>query len=112
MTRPILTRPTDYLLVDVSNSYTKLVFASTKRISTPVRIATDKFSSIVFSRFLRQRRIRKVVVSSVLPKKNRAISEPAGKTRVLWLNYTVKLDVSINYWSPETIGPDRLENAA
>src|SRR6184192_15275 len=112
MTRPILTRPTDYLLVDVSNSYTKLVFASTKRISTPVRIVTDKFSSIVFSRFLRQRRVRKVVVSSVVPKKNRAISEAAGKTRVLWLNSTVKLGVGIDYPAPETIGADRLANAA
>src|SRR3989442_5063019 len=112
MTRPILTRPTDYLLVDVSNSYTKLVFASTKRISTPVRVATDKFSSIVFSRFLRQRRVRKVVVSSVVPKKNRVISEAAGKTRVLWLNSTVKLGVGIDYPAPETIGADRLANAA
>src|SRR5213082_2667389 len=112
MTRPILTRPTDDLLVDISNSYTKLVFASTKRISTPVRVATDKFSSIVFSRFLRQRRVRKVVVSSVVPKKNRAISEAAGKTRVLWLNSTVKLGVGIDYPAPETIGADRLANAA
>src|SRR2546422_8994426 len=112
MTRPILTRPTDYLLVDVSSSYTKLVFASTKRISTPVRVATDKFSSIVFSRFLRQRRVRKVVVSSVVPKKNRVISEAAGKTRVLWLNSTVKLGVGIDYPAPETIGADRLANAA
>src|SRR6266496_5878726 len=112
MTRPILTRPTDYLLVDVSNSYTKLVFASTKRISTPVRVATDKFSSIVFSRFLRQRRVRKVVVSSVVPKKNRTISKVAGKTRVLWLNSTVKLGVGIDYPAPETIGADRLANAA
>src|SRR6266571_5253604 len=112
MTRPILTRPTDYLLVDVSNSYTKLVFASTKRISTPVRVATDKFSSIVFSRFLRQRRVRKVVVSSVVRKKNRVISEAAGKTRVLWLNSTVKLGVGIDYPAPETIGADRLANAA
>src|SRR5947199_10690006 len=112
MTRPILTRLTDYFLVDVSNSYTKLVFASTKRISILVRVATDKFSSIVFSRFLRQRRVRKVVVSSVVPKKNRAISEAAGKTRVLWLNSTVKLGVGIDYPAAVTIEADRLENAA
>ena len=112
MTRPVLTRPTDYLLVDISNSYTKLAFASTKRISTPVRIATNKLSSIVFSRFLGQRRVRKVVVSSVVPKKNRMISKVAGKTRVLWLNSTVKLGVGIDYPAPETIGADRLANAA
>ena len=112
MARPVLTRPTDYLLVDISNSYTKLVFASTKRISTPVRIATSNLSSISFSRFLGQRRVRKVVVSSVVPRKNRAISKAAGKTKVLWLNSTVKLGVGINYPAPETIGADRLANAA
>src|SRR5437763_7727030 len=112
MTRPIPTRPLDYLLVDISNSYTKLVFASTKRISTPVRIVTNKLSSSVFSRFLEQRRVRKVVVSSVVPKKNRMISKVAGKTRVLWLNSTVKLGVGIDYPAPETIGADRLANAA
>ena len=112
MTRPILTRPLDYLLVDISNSYTKLVFASTKRISTPVRIVTNKLSSSVFSRFLGQRRVRKVVVSSVVPKKNRMISKVAGNTRVLWLNSTVKLGVGIDYPAPETIGADRLANAA
>src|SRR5437762_1338466 len=112
MTRPILTRPLDYLLVHISNSYTKLVFASTKRISTPVRIVTNKLSSSVFSRFLGQRRVRKVVVSSVVPKKNRTISKVAGKTRVLWLNSTVKLGVGIDYPAPETIGADRLANAA
>jgi type III pantothenate kinase len=112
MTRPVLTRPTDYLLVDISNSYTKLAFASTTRISTPVRITTNKLSRIVLSRFLGQRRVRKVVVSSVVPRKNRAISKAAGKTRVLWLNSTVKLGVGIDYPAPETIGADRLANAA
>ncbi len=112
MNRPVLTRATDYLLVDVSNSYAKLAFASTKRISTPVRIATNKLSSSIFSRFLGQRRVRKVVVSSVVPKKNRMISKVAGKTGVLWLNSTVKLGVGIDYPAPETIGADRLANAA
>ena len=112
MKRPILTGPTDYLLVDISNSYAKFAFASTKRISTPVRIATNKLSSSIFSRFLGQRRVRKVVVSSVVPKKNRMISKVAGKTGVLWLNSTVKLGVGIDYPAPETIGADRLANAA
>src|SRR5213076_1265999 len=52
------------------------------------------------------------VVSSVVPKKNRMISKVAGKARVLWLNSTVKLGVGIDYPAPETIGADRLANAA
>ena len=36
---------TDYLLVDISNSYTKLAFASATRLSAPARLATIKLSS-------------------------------------------------------------------
>lgn len=52
------------------------------------------------------------VVSSVVPKKNRAIRRAAGKTRVLWLNSRLKLGVGISYPAPKTIGADRLANAA
>src|SRR5438445_627781 len=103
---------TDYLLVDISNSYTKLVFASTTRISTPVRIATSKLSSSVVARFLRKREVRKVVVSSVVPAKNPAISKAARKVEVLWLDSTRKLGVGIDYPKPKSIGADRPEIAA
>jgi len=82
---------TDYLLVDISNSYTKLAFASATRISNPMRIATSKLSSSVVARFLRKREVRKVVVSSVVPAKNPAISKAARKVDVLWLDSTQKL---------------------
>jgi type III pantothenate kinase len=103
---------TDYLLVDISNSYTKLAFASTKRVSTPARIASGKLSSSVFARFLRRQKVRRVIVSSVVPGKNSAISRPAGKIGVLWLDSTLKLGVGIDYPNPKSIGADRLANAA
>ena len=112
MKRPVPTRTTDYLLVDISNSYTKFAFASTTRISTPIRIATSKLSSTLFLRFLKQRRVRQVVVSSVVPKKNSAISKAAGQTGVVWLDSTLKLGVGIDYPAPKSIGADRLANAA
>jgi type III pantothenate kinase len=112
MKRPVPIRTTDYLLVDISNSYTKFAFASTKRISAPARIATNKLSSTLFLRFLKQRRVRQVVVSSVVPGKNSAISKAAGKTRVVWLDSTLKLAVGIDYPAPKSIGADRLANAA
>jgi type III pantothenate kinase len=112
MKRPVPIRTTDYLLVDISNSYTKFAFASTKRISAPVRIATNKLSSTLFLRFLKQRRVRQVVVSSVVPEKNSAISKAAGETGVVWLDSTLKLAVGIDYPAPKSIGADRLANAA
>ena len=112
MKRPVPIRTTDYLLVDISNSYTKFAFASTKRISAPVRIVTNRLSSALFLRFLKQRRVRQVIVSSVVPEKNSVISKAAGKTGVLWLDSTLKLAVGIDYPAPESIGADRLANAA
>lgn len=112
MKRPVPIRTTDYLLVDISNSYTKFAFASTKRISAPVRIVTNRISSALFLRFLKQRRVRQVMVSSVVPEKNSVISKAAGKTGVLWLDSTLKLAVGIDYPAPESIGADRLANAA
>jgi type III pantothenate kinase len=112
MKRPVSIRTTDYLLVDISNSYTKFAFASTKRISPPVRIVTNRLSSALFLRFLKQRRVRQVMVSSVVPERNSVISKAAGKTGVLWLDSTLKLAVGIDYPAPESIGADRLANAA
>jgi type III pantothenate kinase len=106
-----LERMTDYLLVDISNSYTKLAFASITRLSTPVRIATTKLSSGVVTGFLRRQKVRKVVVSSVVPKKNPAILKAARKVEVLWLDSTLKLGMGIDYPKPKSIGADRLANA-
>jgi len=103
----------DYLLIDISNSYAKIAFASKQRVSTPVRIPIAKVSSNVVARFLRQRSVRKVIVSSVVPSKNSAISAAArGKAKVLWLDWKLKLGVAIDYPKPQSIGADRLANAA
>jgi type III pantothenate kinase len=103
----------DYLLIDVSNSYAKLAFASRARVSKPLRIRTAEISSSVVAEFLRRRQVNKVVVSSVVPTKNRAISKAAhNRAQVLWLNWKVKLGVTLDYPKPNSIGADRLANAA
>jgi type III pantothenate kinase len=103
----------DYFLIDISNSYTKLAFGSKKRVSAPVRIATRELSSSVVAEFLRQRQVRKVIVSSVVPAKNSTISKAAhNKAQVLWLDWKLNLGVAIDYPKPESIGADRLANAA
>ena len=108
-----MARDSDYLLIDISNSYAKFAFASKRRISAPARIATNKLSSGVVSGFLAKRKVRKVVVSSVVPAKNSAVSKAAKKrARVLWLDWKVDLGVGIDYPNPQSIGADRLANAA
>lgn len=102
----------DYLLVDISNSYTKFAFASARRVSASTQIATGKLSSGVVARFLAKRNAGKIVVSSVVPAKNSAILKAAGKTNVIWLDWKLKLGVEIDYPKPQSIGADRLANAA
>jgi type III pantothenate kinase len=106
-------RRSDYLLIDVSNSYAKLAFASRERVSNPARIPTLELSRSVVAEFLRRRQVKKLVVSSVVPTKKSAISKAAhNKAQVLWLDWKLKLGVTIDYPKPESIGADRLANAA
>jgi len=106
-------RGSDYLLIDVSNSYAKIAFASKQRVSAPVKIATGELSSSVVAAFLRRGHVRKVVVSSVVPKKNSVISKAAhNKAKVLWLDWRMNLGVAIDYPKPQSIGADRLANAS
>ena len=108
-----MTRRSDYLLIDISNSYAKLAFASRGQISNPARISTSEVSTSVVAEFLRRRQVNKVVVSSVVPTKNSAISKAAhNKAQVLWLDWKLKLGVTIDYPQPRSIGADRLANAA
>jgi type III pantothenate kinase len=105
-------RSSQYLLIDVSNSYAKFAFASKRRVSAPARTATRELSSDVVSGFLAQRKVQKVVVSSVVPAKNSAISRAVGKkAKVIWLDWKVKLGLGIDYPKPRSIGADRLANA-
>jgi type III pantothenate kinase len=108
----IVARGSDYLLVDISNSYAKFAFASTRRVSAPTRITTSELLSGVVTGFLRKRNVMRIVASSVVPAKNAAILKAAGKTDVLWLNWKLKLGVEIDYPKPQSIGADRLANAA
>jgi type III pantothenate kinase len=100
------------VLIDISNSFTKLTFATRARIGRPTRLGTARFNAAFLRRFIRRREIDMLVVSSVVPKKNRVIELVAGKTKVLWLTPRLKLGVGIDYPKPQTIGADRLANAA
>ena len=101
-----------YLLIDISNSFTKLAFSSRSRLGKVSRIATARLSARFVRDLLGKRKIDIVVVSSVVPKKNAAIKSAAGKRRIVWINARTNLGVGVDYPHPKTIGADRLANAA
>ena len=102
----------DYLLIDISNSFTKLAVASSKRIGRATRIETKKFSAAFLRRFLKHGQVATVVVCSVVPKKNSVVRNAAKRSKILWLTPQIKLGVGIDYPNSKTIGADRLANAA
>lgn len=75
-------------------------------------MATAKLSARSLRQLLSRRKIDMVVVSSVVPKKDRVIRTAAGKTKILWINARTNLGVGVDYPNPKTIGADRLANAA
>lgn len=105
-------RQTDYLLVDISNSYVKLAFASRQRVGKATRHPTNELTPAAVRRILRGRRVGTIVVSSVVPGKNKAIVAAAGSARTLFLGPNLDLGVGIDYPAPRSIGADRLANAA
>jgi type III pantothenate kinase len=107
-----MARATDYLLIDISNSFTKLAFASRDRITLRKRVPTGRLNASFLHAFVRNRQIGRWIVCSVVPKKNREVRKAAGKTKVFWLGPRANLGVGVNYPNPKSIGADRLANAA
>jgi type III pantothenate kinase len=105
-------RTIDYLLVDISNSYTKLAFATRRRLAKAIRHPTNELTVASLRRILRGRNVGTIVVSSVVPRKNNAIVTAAGRTPVLFLSPKLNLGVGVDYPAPRSIGADRLANAA
>jgi type III pantothenate kinase len=101
-----------YLLIDISNSFTKLAFATETRILKPSKLPTENFNARLLWNALRRRKIDRIIVSSVVPAKNPEVEKATGAVPVLWLNWRTKIGVGIDYPNPKTIGADRLANAA
>ena len=101
-----------YLLIDISNSFTKVAMASPRRVGQPRRIATDKLNRAFLQRFIGRGKVDVVVTASVVPRKNSEVTAGAAGTPVLWVSSDLQLGVGIKYPQPKSIGADRLANAA
>ena len=102
---------TRYLLIDISNSYTKLAFATSSRVARAARMPTRLLTVRVLQGMLKKQTVDAVVVASVVPAKNRLVVSAAAGRRVLFVDAKCDLGVGVDYPAPETIGADRLANA-
>jgi type III pantothenate kinase len=101
-----------YLLIDISNSFTKLAFASRSKIGRSKRVATKRLNASYLRRLVGRRKLDALVVSSVVPKINREIKAGSNGINILWLSSKLELGIGIDYPRPNSIGADRLANAA
>ena len=96
-----------YLLIDISNSFTKFAFATADRVGKASRIPTSELTAKKLPRKI----VDGVVVSSVVPQKNATVQSAAGKRRTLVISASTGIGIGIDYPKPKTIGADRLANA-
>jgi type III pantothenate kinase len=103
----------DFLLIDNSNSFTKLSLASrSELIGTPKRLSTRELTSEALKQALKGWEWQRTILSSVVPSKGDLIAETLAPTPVLNISAKTKLGIAIDYPDPKTIGADRLANAA
>ncbi len=99
------------LVIDVSNSFTKFAVARAGRLGAIHRIPTPQLTAITLRDALGPIRFDRCALSSVVPKKNRAVRSAVSCT-VLEIGPNLDLGVGIDYPDPASIGADRLANAA
>ncbi|CAN5599891.1 type III pantothenate kinase [soil metagenome] len=105
-------KKSEYLLIDISNSYTKMAFASREKLGALERIETARLSEAALRKLIRRRVVERVVVCSVVPKKDELIRRAARRTPVFFVSAECELGVGVDYPNPKSIGADRLANAA
>ena len=102
----------EYLLIDISNSFTKIAFATRKKTGRPGRIPTHELGPKSLEKFIAGRQFATVVLSSVVPEKEKTLVRIFKSRRLLRIGPHLELGVGIDYPNPASIGADRLADAA
>ena len=103
-------RKAPYLLIDISNTFTKIALSSVGRVHTVRRIATAELTSARLRAAIADWSFTRVVVGSVVPSRNPAVSR-ALRQPTLWVDADTRLGIGVDYPQPKRIGADRLANA-
>ena len=112
---PHRTMPTtEFLLIDISNSFTKLALASRGALRACRPVATAELNAASLKRLVRGWEFKRVVLSSVVPVREKIVRAffKTTRTPVLCVGPKLNLGVGVDYPKPEKIGADRLANAA
>jgi len=89
-----------------------MAFSTGKRIGRVTRIATPRLTARSLARAIGGRSFKTAVLSSVVPESEKIAVRHLAKKRVLRVGPDLNLGVGIEYPHPQSIGADRLANAA
>jgi len=107
--------PHPYLLIDISNSMTKIAPADAEGLGAePLTVPTAELD-LELLRALPWEAPEggfEVVLSSVVPERDATVGLAFGDAKVLKISPELELGVRIDYPEPQSIGADRLANAA
>jgi type III pantothenate kinase len=105
--------PHEFLLIDISNSFTKIAFATREEIDgEPLVIPTDELEGRIGNLPCSAPEGATVVLSSVVPERNAAVERAFGSDTLITVSPAIELGVEIDYPEPSSIGADRLADAA
>ncbi|MFZ4681967.1 MAG: type III pantothenate kinase [Terrimicrobiaceae bacterium] len=100
----------EFILVDISNSFTKVAFSSRGRVGRALRLPTARLTAASLRKLIGSRRVRHAVAASVVPEKNKILNLVLPHP-ICWVDHKATLGIGINYPNPAAIGADRLANA-
>ena len=99
-----------FLLVDVSNSFTKFTWSSPKKIGAIHRYPTPELTAVWLKNLLQEHPRANIYLSSVVPRCTELFLKVAPD-RLSLLHGEAQIGLEIDYPKPRQIGPDRLANA-
>jgi type III pantothenate kinase len=102
----------EFLLIDNSNSFTKLALSSLDELGPIRRHSTRELDARAIHRLIRGWRFDGVVLSSVVPVKGDLLARTLDDWPMLRVDAWTKIGVGIEYPRRGSIGADRLANAA
>jgi type III pantothenate kinase len=110
-----MTQEFDYLLIDISNSFTKIALSSSESLGdSTIAIPTHEMNEKYLEDLLGDSNNAdfSVILSSVVPALNSKIENVFGSARILEVSSSVNIGCEIDYPEPRSIGADRFANVA
>jgi type III pantothenate kinase len=102
----------EFLLIDNSNSFTKIAVAPPTQLLAVRKLPTASLTAADLRRATARWRFARAVLSSVVPKKKPEICRALRGIPIVHVSSRIELGVKLDYPKPSTIGADRLANAA